>query len=262
MIGCYRKLSRFFATPSGRAVIMPLDGGVSEGMSPGFDDLPGLIGLMRDLPVQGVLLNKGAARAYLAEVPVLFNAVVQLSAGTRHGVPAYAQGLVCSVAEAMRLGADMVAVRVNIANDMEDRFLADMGAVVDEAHGVGLPVLALIRPMGERIVNETDPSLVSHCIRLGAELGADMTGVPYSGDAESFSRACAASSAPVVITGGPVRAEYGDFLNMVSEALAAGAMGTCVSHSILRQPDQGEALRRFVEMVHATGPKAVENAVE
>ncbi|MFZ5810726.1 MAG: class I fructose-bisphosphate aldolase [Thermodesulfobacteriota bacterium] len=250
MIGCARKLSRLFDARSGRTVLVPLDHGVGEGMLPGLEDFPKLIGMIRDFPVQGVVLNKGALWACLPGIPAGIQVAAQLSGGTRHAVPPYSRSLVCSVHEALRLGADLVVTQVNIANDLEDRMLGDLGAVCDEAHGLGIPVLAVIQPKGDRIVNEMDPSLICHCIRLGAELGADMVGVPYSGDAKSFSRACAASFVPVVITGGPSRPDFASFLAMVGQALEAGAAGTCVGRNILQHADPREALRRLTDMVH------------
>ncbi|QLA16607.1 class I fructose-bisphosphate aldolase [Desulfolutivibrio sulfoxidireducens] len=258
MIGCARKLSRLFDSRSGRTVLVPLDHGVGEGVLPGIEDLPGLIGMIRDFPVQGLVLNKGALRAYLSEVPAAIRVAAQLSGGTRHAVPPYIRSLVCSVHEALRLGADLVAMQVNIANDLEDRMLADLGVVCDDAHGLGVPVLAVIQPKGDRIVNEMDPSLICHCIRLGAELGADMVGVPYSGDARSFSRACAASSAPVVITGGSCRPDFASFLGMVGQALEAGAAGTCVGRNVLQHHDPRQALGLLVDLVH--GASAGETA--
>ena len=250
MIGCVRKVSRLFDPASGRAVLLPLDHGVGEGMLPGFEDIPGLVAMIREFPVQGVVLNKGPLRAFLSEIPAGMQAVGQLSGATRHAVPSYARSLLCSTHEALRLGADLVAVQVNIANDLEDRMLADLGMVCDDAHNLGAPVLAVIQPKGDRIVNETDPSLICHCIRLGAELGADVVGVPYSGDAASFSRACAAVSPPVVITGGPSRPDFASFLAMVEQALSAGAAGTCVGRNVLQQADPREALGRLVAVVH------------
>ena len=250
MHGNDRKLARLFHPHTGKAVVAPLDHGVSEGMLSGLEELTSLLDMVSRFPVQGIMLNKGALRAYLHEIPVDVSAVLQLSGGTRHCQPPYARSLMCSTAEALRLGADMVAVQVNIANELEDRMLADMGAIVDEAHGLGVPVLALIAPKGERVVNENDPSLINHCIRLGAELGADVTGVPYSGDARSFSRAVAGSSAPVVVTGGPSRADFKSFAAMVADALNAGAAGTCIGRNVFQHPNPREAMRRIVELVH------------
>ena len=250
MHGSDRKLARLFHPQTGKAVIAPLDHGVMEGMLTGLEDLPRLLDMVGSFPVQGIVLNKGAMRAHLMDVPVEVAAVVQLSGGTRHCLPAYARSLMCSTAEALRLGADMVAVQVNIANELEDRMLADMGAIVDEAHALGVPVLALIAPKGDRVVNEMDPSLINHCIRLGSELGADVTGVPYSGDARSFSRAVASSSARVLVTGGPSRADFRSFAAMVEAALGAGAAGTCIGRNVFQHPNPTEAMRRIVEIVH------------
>ena len=250
MIGCARKISRLFDPASGRTVLLPLDHGVGEGMLPGIEDISGLLAMIREFPVQGVVLNKGPLRTCLADVPAGIQVVGQLSGGTRHSVPPYARSLVCSTHEAARLGADMVAVQVNIANDLEDRMLADLGLACDDAHNLGLPLLAIIQPKGDRIVNEMDPSLICHCIRLGAELGADLVGVPYSGDAASFSRACEAVSPPVLITGGPRRPDFTSVLAMVGQALAAGAAGTCVGRNVLQQADPREALAQLVAAVH------------
>jgi class I fructose-bisphosphate aldolase len=252
MHGSDRKLARLFHPQTGKTVIAPLDHGVMEGMLAGLEELPRLLEMVGEFPVQGIMLNKGALRAYLPDVPLYAMAVAQLSGGTRHCLPPYARSLMCGTAEALRLGADMVAVQVNIANELEDRMLADMGAIVDEAHGLGVPVLALIAPKGDRVVNEVDTSLINHCIRLGAELGADVTGVPYSGDARSFSRAVAASSAPVLVTGGPSRADFKGFATMVADALAAGAAGACIGRNVFQNPNPREALRRIVEIVHGT----------
>ncbi len=250
MHGSDRKLARLFHPRTGKTVIAPLDHGVMEGMLSGIEELSQLIEMVGEFPIQGLVLNKGALRAHLADVPLFSMAVAQLSGGTRHCLPPYARSLMCGATEALRLGADMVAVMVNIANELEDRMLADMGAIVDEAHGLGVPVLALIAPKGERVVNENDPSLINHCIRLGAELGADVTGVPYSGDARSFSRAVSASSSPVVVTGGPSRVDFKSFSAMVAEALAAGAAGTCIGRNVFQQPNPRDAMRRIVELVH------------
>ncbi|MEF3695998.1 fructose-bisphosphate aldolase [Desulfolutivibrio sp.] len=253
MIGCARKVSRLFDPQSGRTVILPLDHGVGEGMLPGIENIPGLLAMIRDFSVQGVVLNKGPLRTCLSEVPPGLQVVGQLSGGTRHAVPPYARSLVCSTHEAVRLGADMVAVQVNMANDLEDRMLADLGLACDDAHGLGVPILAIIQPKGDRIVNEMDPSLICHCIRLGAELGADLVGVPYSGDAKSFARTCEAVSPPVLITGGPSRPDFTSFLAMVGQALEAGASGTCVGRNVLQQADPREALAKLVEAVHEKG---------
>jgi class I fructose-bisphosphate aldolase len=255
MTGIFRRLGRLFDPVSGRAVILPLDHGVGEGMLPGLEAVGRLLGMLDGRNVQGVVLNKGPARAHGAVLPLNVSVIVQLSGGTKHALPPYGRTVVCSVSEALRLGADAVSLQINVGNDQEDRMLADFGAMADDAHQAGLPVLAIIQPRGGHIVNELDSSLISHCIRLGSELGADLTGVPYSGDPESFAEAVESSDAPVLVTGGPGRGDYPRFLSAMEEALKCGAAGLCVGRNIFQSQDPGEALDQIIALVHSEQPE-------
>jgi fructose-bisphosphate aldolase, class I len=105
---------------------------------------------VQHLPTQGVILHKGMVMAHAGDIRLDQSLIVHLSAGTRHGLPSYNKALVCSVQEALRLGADMVSMHINIGNDLEDRMLSDLGACVEEAHQLGLPLLAMIYARGGR----------------------------------------------------------------------------------------------------------------
>ena len=248
--GIFRRLGRLFNPVSGRTVILPMDHGVGEGMLPGLTAVGALLGMLDGRDVQGVVLNKGPARAHGARLPLAASVIVQLSGGTKHALPPYGRTVVCSVGEALRLGADAVSMQINVGNDLEDRMLADFGTMADEAHQAGLPVLAIIAPRGGNIVNELDPSLISHCIRLGSELGADLTGVPYGGDSESFAEAVESSDVPVLVTGGPGRADHGRFLTAMEEALRCGAAGICAGRNIFQSQDPGQVLDQIIALVH------------
>lgn len=260
MIGIQRKLQRMLHHGSGKAVILPFDHGVGEGMISGIECLPELMTQMNSRAVQGVVLNKGFARRHALQLAAETPLIVQLSAGTRHGLPAWNKAIVCSVPEALRLGADAVAVQITIGNELEDRMLADLGNVTEEAHQHGLPVMAVVYAKGDRIVQELDQSLIAHCICLGGELGADIVSVPYSGDVESFSRAVAACPVPVLIAGGPSQPGFDAFLYMVREALGCGASGVCVGRNIFQQQNPMEALDQLLDVVHA--PSVVPSSSE
>jgi len=255
MSGVMRRLSRFFQESSGRSVILPLDHGVGEGMLPGLRAVGELIGMLDGRDVQGVVLNKGPARVHARGVPLSAGLVVQLSGGTKHALPAYGRAVVCSVGEALRLGADAVAMQINIGNDLEERMLSDFGAMADEAHQAGLPVFAIIAPRGGHIVNELDANLLSHCVRLGSELGADMTGVPYGGDPAAFALAVESSDVPVLVTGGPGRGDHARFAAAMEEALSCGAAGFCVGRNVFQSEDPAVTLDQLIELAHAPRPK-------
>jgi len=132
--------------------------------------------------------------------------------------------------------------------------LSDFGAMADEAHQAGLPVLAIIAPRGGHIVNELDPNLLSHCVRLGSELGADMTGAPYGGDPAMFALAVESSDVPVLVTGGPGRGDHGRFAAAMEEALLCGAAGFCVGRNVCQSRDPAATLGSLIELAHAPRP--------
>lgn len=252
MIGNLRKAARLFDPNSKRTVILPLDHGLSEGALPGLEDLGELLRSVQDLPIQGLILHKGMIMVHAPEIRLDQNLIVHLSAGTRHGIPPYNKTVVCSVPEALRLGADMVSMHINIGNDLEDRMLADLGKMVKEAHQLGLPLLAMIYARGGQIVHETDPALVAHSIRIGAELGADVIKVPYSGHAPSFARAVVSCPVPVVVSGGPKNADFKTFLRTLKEMLDTGVAGVCVGRNAFQQDSPAKAMAEICKLVHAT----------
>ncbi|WP_045216630.1 class I fructose-bisphosphate aldolase [Desulfonatronovibrio magnus] len=253
MTGHKRRLERFFDVRTRKTMILPMDHGVSEGLVSGLDDMSKLISSLTDTQVKGVVLHKGTAMEQSANLSVNQNLVIHLSAGTKHGLPSYGRALVCSIQEALRIGADAVAVHINIGNDLEDRMLSDLGLVVDEAHQLGVPVLAMIYARGGQIINELDPHLVAHCIRIGSELGADIIKVPYSGDKKIFNRAVKSVSTPVVIAGGPKQDDFESFLNMVDDSIECGAAGVSIGRNIFQQPDPVSAIDKLWKRIAVTG---------
>jgi class I fructose-bisphosphate aldolase len=250
MEGCKRKVKRLFSARSDKTILLPLDHGVTEGLLPGLEDMKTLLRQLDPKLVQGVILHKGLARELGSFVDTRQNLIVHLSAGTRHGLPPYNRSLVCSIQEALRIGADAVSVHINIGNDLEDRMLSDLGMVVDEAHQLGIPVLAAVFARGGQIVNELDPTLVAHCIRLGAELGADIVIVPFSGETDSFARAIAACPVPVLIAGGPRQPGFENFLQMIKQVMDTGAKGVSIGRNIFQHPEPIKALEMIAEIVH------------
>ncbi|MDD4648894.1 MAG: 2-amino-3,7-dideoxy-D-threo-hept-6-ulosonate synthase [Desulfoplanes sp.] len=252
MTGCQRRRQRLFDAQSNNTILLPLDHGVSEGMLNGLEDIGTLIRGLNPTKVQGVILHKGMAAVHAQDLKPDQSLIIHLSAGTRHSLPPYAKTLVCSVQEAVRLGADAVSVHINMGNEFEDRMLSDLGSVTEEAHLLGIPVLAMIYARGGQIVNELDPTLVAHSIRLGAELGADLIKVPYSGDQKSFTRAIHACPVPVIIAGGPKKANFPGFLAMIKEAMDTGIRGVSIGRNIFQHANPLAAMDELAAIVHTT----------
>ena len=106
-------------------------------------------------------------------------------------------------------------------------------------------------------MNELDPTLVAHCIRLGAEMGADLVCAPYTGDPDTFAAAVAASPAPVLVAGGPAQPDYESFLRMLGEALSAGAVGAAIGRNVFQHPEPLRAVAELCALVHSGGAREV-----
>lgn len=250
MTGTKRRLRRLFDKKSGNSLILALDHGANEGMIEGMGAIPSILEKLSTSGAQGVILNKGLARHFSPLIPEDVNLIIQVNAGTRHGSPAYNKNIVCSIQEALRIGADAVSIHVNIGNELEDRMLMDMGEVTDEAHQLGLPVLATVLAKGNQIVNEHDSSLVAHCIRIGAELGPDIVAVAYPDNGDAFRKAVEASPIPVLVTGGPLGQTEEGSLNITMRGLQSGCRGCCIGRNIFQTEDPFESMEKYSKITH------------
>ena len=67
-----------------------------------------------------------------------------------------------------------------------------------------------------------DPEVVAHAARIGAEAGADLIKVVYTGDMSSFKKVVKGCPVPIVIAGGPKIDTDKEILNMCHDAMKAG----------------------------------------
>jgi len=249
-IGKSIRLERIVNRDTGRTIIVPLDHGVSVGPIAGLIDVRDTVTNIVEGGANAVLMHKGLVpcghRARGRDIGL----VVHLSASSNLSPFPGAKTLVCSVEEAIQLGADAVSLHLNLGDETERDMLADMGRVTREASHWGIPVLAMVYGRGPKIPSEFDPEVVAHCARAGMELGADLVKVPYTGDPESFSRVVEGSCVPVVIAGGPKTPTTRDFLRMVHDSVQAGGSGLSVGRNIFQHKDPTRLLQALGKIVH------------
>ncbi len=151
--------------------------------------------------------------------------IVHLTGITKLGPDPNNKVQVCSVEEAVRIGADAVSVHVNVGAQREDKMLEIMGTVADDCDKYGIPLLAMIYPRGPRIKNEHAADVIAHAARLGAELGADIVKTNYTGDIQTFKDAVQGCHVPVIIAGGPKAETTQEVLQMAFDSIKAGGCG-------------------------------------
>jgi predicted phospho-2-dehydro-3-deoxyheptonate aldolase len=176
--------------------------------------------------------------------------ILHLSGSTSLGPNPDNKVQVATVEDAIRLGADAVSVQVNIGAANEPEQLHSLGEIAETCAGWGMPLFAMMYPRGPKIKNSLDPEMVAHAARVGAELGADIVKVPYTGDVDSFRKIVRGCLVPVVIAGGPKMKTERDVLQMTADAIKAGAIGISIGRNIFQHRNPTAMVRALVRIVH------------
>ena len=250
MLGKQIRMERIIDRNTNRSVIVPMDHGVSSGPIYGITDLRDAIEQVVRGGANAIVEHKGMVGAGHRRSGKDVGLIIHLSASTSLSPYPNTKTLVCTVEEALRLGADAVSIHVNIGDDMERQMLSDFGMVSSRAREWGIPLLAMIYPRGEKIVNEYDPSVLKHAARLGAELGADIVKISYSGSVESFREVIAGCRVPVVIAGGEKMESDRQILEMVRGSIDAGGSGVSIGRNIFQHQDPTRMVGAISMIVH------------
>jgi DhnA family fructose-bisphosphate aldolase class Ia len=141
---------------------------------------------------------------------------------------------------------------VNLGAEDEKLMLNDLGNVGRVAMEWGIPLLAMMYTRGPKIKNEYDVKLVKHAARVGAELGADIVKVVYTGSVESFREVVEGCFVPVVIAGGEKMGNDEDLIEMVKGAMAAGAAGVSIGRNIFQHKDPEKIVQAISKIVHSS----------
>lgn len=244
--GKSKRLGRIFRKDN-RTVIVPMDHGVSIGPVQGLKNMQDIVDRLSEGGVDAIIIHKGIAKVVDTESLGL---IIHLSGSTKLSEKPNWKIQVCTVEEAIKLGADAVSIHVNVGCAEENQMLMDMGMIVDECDEYGLPLLAMMYPRGPNIKSEHDPDLVNHVARLGAELGADVIKTNYTGSMETFKEVTSCCPIPVVIAGGPKAKTNKEVLQMVSDSIKAGGAGLSVGRNVFQHDNPASMSKALSAIVH------------
>lgn len=248
-----RRLARIFR-PDGRALIVAFDHGLTEGPARGMESPAAVLAAVVAGGADAVLTSYGTAARFWRELAPL-GLVLRLDGGTTKLGAMRPSGQFFGVADALRLGADAVAVSAFPGTPEEEASLHTLSAVVAEAHRWGLPVMGEMQPGGFDARPEyRTAEAVAIAARVGAELGADWVKVPY---AEDFGRVVATCYVPAVLLGGARSGDQRALLESISRAITAGAAGVAIGRNIF-QADHPAAMTAAVAAILHQGATADE----
>lgn len=249
-VGKQIRLERIMDREHGRMVVVPMDHGISSGPIEGLVDMAETVDRVAEGGADAVLMQKGMVRhghrGYGRDVGL----IIHLSASTSLGPDPNDKVQVCTVPEALRIGADAVSVHVNVGSETERRQLEKLGRVSERCEEHGMPLLAMMYPRGEKIDDGHAAEYVAHAARAGAELGADIVKTNYTGDPESFVDVVEGCPVPVIIAGGPKADTTESLLGDVRDAVDAGASGVAIGRNTFQHDDPTAMVRALHEIAH------------
>lgn len=245
-LGKKRRLKRIFRDDQ-RTVIVPMDHGVTVGPIKGLVNMQAIIDKLLKGGVDAVVVHRGVAKNVDTGQAGL---IVHLSASTKLGPDPNYKVQVCSVDEAVRIGADAVSVHINVGAEHEDKMLVKLGGVADDCDRYGMPLLAMMYPRGPKIQNQHAVDMVVHAARLGAELGADIVKTNYTGSIESFKEVVRGCHVPVIIAGGPKVETVREVLRMVHDSIKAGGAGLSIGRNVFQHENPTLMVKALSAIVH------------
>jgi class I fructose-bisphosphate aldolase len=254
MIGKRIRLERIMNRETGKTVIVPMDHGVSIGPVTGLINLPETVNAVANGGANAFIVHKGVAEAGHRRRGKDVGLIIHLSASTQMAPDPNSKTMVCTVEEAIKLGADGVSIHVNLGSEDERSMLNDLGYVGRVAMEWGMPLLAMMYTRGPKVKNEYEVRLVKHAARVGAELGADIVKVVYTGSVESFREVVEGCFVPVVIAGGEKMGNDEDIIEMIRGAMAAGAAGVSIGRNVFQHKDPGKIVQAISQIVHGSTP--------
>lgn len=250
-IGKKVRLERIINRETGKTVIVPMDHGVSSGPMEGLINVKETVQKIAEGGANAIILHKGIVNEGHRGKGKDVGLIIHMSASTDLSLRKNDKVLVCTVEEAIKLGADGVSIHVNIGAEDEKRMLEDFGKVSKACFDWQIPLVAMLYYRGPEVKNPFDYKAISHIARLGAELGADIVKVPYTGNPDTFRKVVEGCPIPVVIAGGPKVKNDRELLQMVYDAVVvAGGAGLSIGRNVFQHRDVEKITKVLSKIVH------------
>lgn len=255
MLGKVIRVARMRNPASGRILTIAIDHAPSYGVLEGLEDIRAVVDRVAAAGPDAMVMMKGVAERCFP--PYAGRIALILKCSTLS--PFHPEQDVCVswVEDALRLGADAIAMALTVGSAQQPLLLSNLGALVRAAERVALPVIVHAYPCGELVPPDEryTEARVGYAARLAMEVGVDIVKTYYTGSAESFARVVEmAAPALVVAAGGPRLETDADVLGMAQGVVQAGAAGITFGRNVWQSANAPAMIRALKHIVHDNGP--------
>ncbi len=244
MLGKARRMSRLFVGEKQRCLLSPLDHGGWLGPVKGLDRPQKIVEQVIAGGANAILASPGFLRAAAPALTLTPATGLVLRVSLTAGLSA--QGTqetpIAQLDTALRLDADAVAVSVFFGREGDLEIYRWLAELIRTCEPYAMPVVAEMMPPGDRAF---DAAAIAHAARIGMEIGADVVKTNYCGDVAQFAEIVAAVPVPIIVAGGPKTAGDDSTLQLVRDALAAGAAGVAIGRRVWQSADPAGVTRQI-----------------
>jgi len=254
-IGKLVRLNRLFSHPSGRFCSIAVDHffgydiGLPEGLRRIRQTLSSIVAAKPDAVTAQIGVVKSLWGEHAGKVPLILQSTM-----TR--LDDSGNELIATPEDAIRLGADAIAVVAFVRGSSEAAHLRLVADCVREASRYELPVILHTYPRkfegGVRVSFEAED--IAWAVRCGVELGVDVIKAPYCGDVESFRQIVSDCPVPLVVAGGPNTGELITALRMMSDVIKTGARGATIGRNVWGHTQITVVVEAFKAVIHENLP--------
>ena len=255
------KINKLFS--QGKTVLLAYDQGLEHGPSDfNLDncDPDYIINIGIKGGYRGLIFQKGIAEHYYSHYTKKIPLIIKLNGKTRipQGEPIAEQ--ICSIKQAVDLGADAVGYTIYVGSEHEPKIFREFSRIQEQAHDYNLPVIAWMYPRGKAVQNDLNTDLLAYAARIGLELGADILKIKYNGDKEGFKWIVkCAGKAKVVVAGGS-KTDDKSFLTSIKDSVESGGSGIAVGRNVWQHEKPLEISKAINKVVFEN--KKVEDALK
>ncbi len=256
-LGKVAHIRRLQNPTSERILTVALDHAPSYGVLAGLEQIQPIIDEVATGQPEAIMLMKGPAERCFQPYAGRISLVLKCSSLS----PFHPEQdvWVSPVEDALRLGADAIAMALTVGSPYQATLLSNLAGLVREADRVGLPVIVHAYPNGELVPPDERYSAarVGYAARLAMELGVDIVKTFYTGSAETFAQVVEmAAPALVVAAGGPRLETDADVMQMASDVVQAGATGLTFGRNIWQSDHVADMIRALKLILHRNGTVA------
>ena len=217
-------------------MFLAYDHGLEHGPSDFHDkdaDPNYIIDIAKKGKYNAVIFQKGIAEKYndkikKSKVPL----IIKLNGKTNLFGGEAVSRQICSVKEAIKLGASAVGYTIYIGSKYESVMMKEFDAIEEEAHSKGIPVIAWIYPRGKGIGKKSKGEIMAYAARTGLEIGADIIKIKFEGTSKDLKWAVKVAGKTKVVIAGGIKAGEREFLKQVHEMMSSGAIGLAVGRNV------------------------------